>query len=407
MSSLIRPLRIPAYRRLAAAYGINTLGTWLGDIALTVLVLHETGSPAAVAAVWVVGQFAPSLVAPLLVTRLDRIPTRRIVPPLLAAEAAIFVVIAATAGSFSLPLVLSLAALDSLLGLAARVMLRASAVAATEPEGVLREGNALLSSIFTVSFAAGPLVGGVMVAAVSVEAALLADAASFALAALVLAVRVDLPSCQVDDGPAERGRLRAAIAHVCSKPDLRRFIPAFTTVTLFGSAIIPVEVLLVTETLGQSEAAFGAVLAAWGAGAMVGSGLLAVLRRAPLRHLLLGSFLLLAISYLGMGTASTLTAVLAFSALGGVGNGIEAFATITAIQEATAEAFQARVGGRVESLAGAATGAGFFLGGAIATFGSTRAVYVVGGIGLLCAAALVAARRPRPQPVPGLAGQPA
>jgi predicted MFS family arabinose efflux permease len=399
MSSLARPLRLPAFRRLAAAYGINTLGTWLGEIALTVLVLHETGSAAAVAAIWVIGQFAPSLVAPALVSRLDRLPVRRVVPPLLAAEALIFAVIAATANDFSLPLVLSLAALDSVLGLTARALLKASAVAATEPRGILREGNMILVTIFTVCAAAGPLVAGVAIAAVSVQAALVADAVSFALAALVLGVRVELPSCRPgEESDEEKGRLRAALDHVWSQPALRRLLVAFTVVAVFGAAVIPVEILLVTDTLGESEAAYGAVLAAWGIGAVAGSGLLTLLRRASLKRLMIGSFLVMAASYVGMGTASNVETVILFSALGGIGNGIEGFATATAIQEATAEAFQARVSGLVEALAAAATGAGFFLGGAIATAGSTRAVYVIGGVGILAAAAALASRPRAPRP---------
>jgi hypothetical protein len=37
------------------AYGVNALGTWLGEIALAVVVLGQTGSPVAVAAVGILG----------------------------------------------------------------------------------------------------------------------------------------------------------------------------------------------------------------------------------------------------------------------------------------------------------------------------------------------------------------
>jgi predicted MFS family arabinose efflux permease len=406
MKAISKPLRLPAYRRLVAAYGVDALGTWLGEIALAVLVLRETGSAVAVAAVWVVGQFVPSLVVPLLVARVDRLAPRRILPLLFAGQFAAFAVLAVTARTFSLVLVLALAATSSALGQTARALIKASIVAVTRPNGLLREGNAILIGIFSTCAAAGPVIGGVVLAIFSVQAALVVDAASFALAAVLLGVRVDIPHA-AQEGAQPKGRLRSALEHVRAQPLLSRLLVAFAAVSLFGAAIIPVELLLVTGTLGGSTSAYGLVLGAWGIGAVAGSALLALLRRASVGRLVTGSFLLLALSYVGMGTAATVETVVIFSAIGGVANGIEGFAVMTAIQEQTSDAFQARVGGLVEALASATTGLGFFLGGAIASAGSTRAVYIVAGFGLLAAAAIVPrrrlARRPTPEASPAVA----
>ncbi len=86
------PLRLRPFRRLIAAYGVNSLGTWLGEIALSILVFHETGSAAAVAAVWLLGLFVPSLAGPLLVTRLEGARTTVVLPALLAVQAVLFMV---------------------------------------------------------------------------------------------------------------------------------------------------------------------------------------------------------------------------------------------------------------------------------------------------------------------------
>jgi MFS family permease len=209
---------------------------------------------------------------------------------------------------------------------------------------------------------------------------------------VLLGVRVDIPHA-AQEGAQPKGRLRSALEHVRAQPLLSRLLVAFAAVSLFGAAIIPVELLLVTGTLGGSTSAYGLVLGAWGIGAVAGSALLALLRRASVGRLVTGSFLLLALSYVGMGTAATVETVVIFSAIGGVANGIEGFAVMTAIQEQTSDAFQARVGGLVEALASATTGLGFFLGGVIASAGSTRAVYIVAGFGLLAAAAIVPRRR--------------
>jgi hypothetical protein len=114
------PLRLRPFRRLIAAYAVNSLGTWLGEIALSILVLHETGSAAAVAAVWVLGLFVPSLAGPLLVTRLEVARTTVVLPALLALEAALFALLAAiVASGFSLGAILALAAADGVVALAA------------------------------------------------------------------------------------------------------------------------------------------------------------------------------------------------------------------------------------------------------------------------------------------------
>ena len=394
------PLRLRPFRRLIAAYAVNSLGTWLGEIALSIFVLHETGSAAALAAVWVAGLVVPSLAGPLLVARLEGARSTVVLPALLAAQAGLFALLAAiAAGGFSLAAILALAAADGLLGLAARALAKASIVATTEPRGLLREGNTVMTSVFTACAAIGPVLGGVVVGFASPEAALLLNATSFALAALVLGPGSGLPRLGCAEAPAS-GRLREGLAYVRSHSGLRSLLGACGALYLLGAAVLPIEVVLVTDTLGASEAAFGTVLALWGAGAgagaVAGSALLPALRGVPLRTLIGGSFVVFAVSYLGMGSAGSIELVCLFSLLGGLANGIEAYATMTAIQELTSQDQQVRVGGFFESIIAAATGAGFLLGGAVATLASARAVYIVAGLGILAVTALLLTPRRMP-----------
>jgi hypothetical protein len=386
-------LRIRAFRRLIAAYAVNSLGTWLGEIALSIVVLHETGSPAAVAAVWVSGLFVPSLLGPPLVARLEGPRTSLVLPVLLSFEAVLFAALASVVAiGFSLPAILALLAADGVLALAARALLKASIVATTGPRGLLREGNAALNIAFAACMATGPVLGGVVVGFASPEAALLLDAGSFALTALLLAAGRAVPRLGGPDGAAS-GRFRAGLVYVRAQSGLRPLLWACGAVTLFGSAVVPLEVVLVTDTLGASEAAYGTVLALWGAGAVAGGALVPTLHRLPLRTLMAGSFAVCAVSYVGMGTAGSVPLVCAFSLIGGIANGIECYATMTAIQELTSADQQARVGGLVESIVASATGIGFLTGGAVATLASARAAYVVAGLGILAVAVKFAAPR--------------
>ena len=96
--------------------------------------------------------------------------------------------LALTADSFALWLVVALATVDGTLAIGARALTRASAAAVLTPHGLLREGNAIINVGFTGAGAAGPALAEVAVpATLGVQTALLIDAASFVLVAIVLA----------------------------------------------------------------------------------------------------------------------------------------------------------------------------------------------------------------------------
>src|SRR3954451_2571054 len=67
----LAPLRVAGFRVLAGGYSINELGNWLGDIALAVLVFDHTGSPLATALLFVGTRFAPAVLAPAVVARVE------------------------------------------------------------------------------------------------------------------------------------------------------------------------------------------------------------------------------------------------------------------------------------------------------------------------------------------------
>src|SRR3954447_23296019 len=99
------PPGVPRVPPLAASYTLNELGDNFGAIALAILVLDETGSALAVAAVLVAAKVLPAFVAPLLTARLDRARVARALPALYGIEGLVFVALAFLAGSFVLPAV--------------------------------------------------------------------------------------------------------------------------------------------------------------------------------------------------------------------------------------------------------------------------------------------------------------
>jgi MFS family permease len=394
MRGSLRPLRIPAFGHLALAYLVNELGNWMGEIALAILVFEATGSPIATAALFIAMQFVPALATPPLVARLEPARARRALPALYVGEAAAFALLALLADDFTLAPVLALAAFDGALAGSARALTRASAAAALAPEGMLRQGNALLNIGFTAGAAGGPALAGIVVGTAGVQAALLVDAASFLAVALLLASARSLPD------PAREGggfmlRLRRGFGYVRERLVLRRLLAAQAAAFVFFSLVIPIEVVFAKETLDAGNLGYSALLTAWGGGMVVGSFLFTALSRVALTILLALSTLAIGGAYLGMAAAPTLAVACAASAVGGIGNGIQWVALITAIQELTAAAYQARVVALLESIASAMPGIGFLVGGAIAALLSPRASFAVAGAGVMVVLmlAIVALRR--------------
>jgi MFS family permease len=402
----LRPLRIPAFRRLALARFVDELGDWLGEIALAVLVFDQTGSPMATAALFLALQFAPALVTPPLVARLESIHTRVSLPALNALQAAAFAGLAVLSTDFSLPPVIALATVAGAFAISGRALTRAAAATVLTPRGLLREGNALLNIGFTIGAAAGPALAGVVVATAGTGTALFADAASFAAAALLLATATSLPRAK-PEAVGWATRMRAGLSYVRSHRQLRLLLTAQAMAFVFFAVVIPIEVVFAKHTLDAGDAGYGALLASWGAGMIVGGLAFAFLRRTELRILLLASTLAIGCAYLATGAAPTLLAACIASAVGGAGNGIQWVALITAVQQLTHADYQARVLSLLESVGTAMPGLGFVIGGAVAAVFSPRASFAVAGAGVLAvlAVAFVALSRAdwRGEPVEDLA----
>jgi MFS family permease len=391
MASALRPLRLPGFPNLSLAYLVNELGNWLGEIALAVLVYDQTGSPMATAALFCGMHFAPALLVPALVARVETGPVRLVLPGLYAVEGIAFAVLALIADSFALVPVLILATFDGSIASAARALTRAAASAVLAPAGQLREGNALLNIAFTIGAAGGPAIAGLVVAGAGVETALVADAVSFLAVAAVLVVarRLELPpSDEPETGWADR--LRNGLAYVRERPALRRLLGAEALAFIFFSLVIPIEVVFAKSTLDAGDAGYGALLAGWGVGMVIGSLAFAALRRVNLPVLLFFSTMGIGVGYLGMSISPTLLAACAASCLGGLGNGVQWIALVTAVQELTRAAYQARVLSLLEVIISVMPGIGFLVGGAITAIFEPRLAYAIAGAGVLVVLACAA-----------------
>jgi MFS family permease len=377
-----RVLQLPVYRRLLGAYTLNELAWSIGALALSFLVYARTGSALGATAFFLCSQFVPALLSPLLVARLDQRTPRRVLPALYALEGLTFLALAWIASHFSLVPILILTTLDGIVALVARSLARALTASVTGAAGLLREGNAVANAAFSVCFMAGPAVAGAIVATSSTSVALLVNCGLFAAMALLLATTHGLPEAAPDRPPA-RGRVRAALAYVKDRPSLRALFGVTAAGVLFFTISIPVEVVFAQHTLHAGAGGYGALLSAWGVGAVLGSGAYARWRALPARQLIAAGAGALGVGFVVMAAAPALWIAIVGSVVAGVGNGIEAVAARTALQEEVQPQWMALMMSFNESLLELIPGLGILLGGAVAGLAGPRAALAIGGVGSL------------------------
>jgi hypothetical protein len=156
----------------------------------------------------------------------------------------------------------------------------------------------------------------------------------------------------------------------------------------FFTISVPVEVVFAEHTLHKGAGGYGALLSAWGAGAVVGSAAYARWHALPPRALVGLGAAAVGIGFVVMAAAPTIAVAILGAGLGGLGNGIESVAVRTALQERIEPTWMALMMGLQESLLQALPGVGILVGGAIAALASPRAALSVAGAGALAIAAL-------------------
>lgn len=367
---------------------INELALSIAAVALAVFVFRRTGSAIGATAFFLCAEFGPAFASPLLVSRIDTHPTRWALASLYVSQAVIFALLAWIVGHFALLGVLVLSLLYGSIALATRVLVRAAWTATTAPVGLIREANAAMNAGLTVWLMLGPAVGGAITAAGGARAALLVNVGLFAFAAVSAATARSLQGSVGNRAPIA-GRIRQALRYVRTETLIRRLLSLQAVAWLFFSLSVPVEVVLAQRTLHAGAGGYGGLLAAWGAGAVGGSGLYARWRRRSSRFLMTLGTCFLGAGFLIMAIAPDLSIAIAGAAVAGVGNGSQLVAMKTALQEAVQEQWMSLVLSLNESMLQAIPGAGIVLGGALAAVWGPRVALAAAATGSFAVAILM------------------
>ncbi len=396
MPSPLKPSRL---RRILFAYTVNQLGSWVGLVALSLAVFDHTHSAFAVAALLFAWQALPALLGSAVVARVEASARRSELSGLYVFEAVATAALAVLLWHFWLPPVLLLAVLDGTAALAARALLRAEVarvardqvsgqpVGAGGPVESLeadvqeaeRKANAALNVASSVAFVAGPVVGGVVVAAVGSPTALFVDVGSFLICGALL---IDLhPYIEEAGGDSVRARMRAAWTHINATPLLRALLLTEAFALVFIQAGGPIEVAYAKATLHAGDRGYGLLVSAWGAGAVLASVIFARSLRRPLGAMLSVGIFALGAAFVGFALAPSLAVACVASFVGGVGNGLEWPSLISLVQRLTPQHLHGQLMGTVESLAAMCLAIGLPFGGVLVALSSTRVAFLVVGSG--------------------------
>jgi predicted MFS family arabinose efflux permease len=179
--------------------------------------------------------------------------------------------------------------------------------------------------------------------------------------------------------------LREGLVHARQDRTAMTLIALQTAALLGFTLVIPIEIVYAERDLGAGAAGYGALLAFWGLGIVLGGALFAR-ARSSLTRLAAISTLVIAAAYLGMALAPSLAVACALSLVGGSGNGVQWVAVLTALQERVPDALQVRVVGLLDAGAQLAPGLGFAIGSVLTAALSARATYALAGCATLVAA---------------------
>jgi predicted MFS family arabinose efflux permease len=279
-------LHEPLFRRLLAALAISQTGNWLYNVALLAVVYERTHS-----ATWVAVTTAARVV-PIVVCGpfggvvADRCDRRRVMIASDTIQAGAMLVLAGVAAA-GWPIVLA-PVLAGLATVAASPY--PSCVAATTPrlvaEDRLAGANAARSAVGSACIVVGPALGGLLMATTSSVAAFVANAASFALSALLVA---SLPAGdrfapvateQGADRPRLLGDLAAGVRALRGSPVALRLVGAdISCSVVYGAQTVLF--VLVARSLGYGADGYGWLLAGCGLGGVLGT---AVAARAADAH---------------------------------------------------------------------------------------------------------------------------
>lgn len=407
MPASLAPLRHRPFALFWSGQLLSSLGDWTFFIARTWWIYEQTGSTAAVAAVALAGQLPMVLLTLLGGTVADLLPRRQVQIASDLARAVVQWSAAALVarGAMSTEGLFVLSAVHGMMAAFARPAFRAL-VPELVPPPDRHAANALMGLMSTGSGLAGPVLGGVVMAAAGFTGALRIDAFTYLMAALLLwaagATGLGERRVPAQHQPSPERRPGSLFSAAFDGWGAIRQTGPFVLVSLSAMAAINVTgqapvVLLrpwLAERLagpGWAAALLGWLHTAFAAGMVVGTSLLAALRPRHRGYAMYGAMLVTGGLMMAMGLATRVWLVLTCQFLIGAAVMVEGVLWEGFLQDRVPPDRLGRVAALDEVGRMVLYPAGLALVGSLAGGGHELAVLLAGGAATALIAALVLA----------------
>lgn len=400
MGQLTLLRRHPAFRLLFLATFGSGLGTMLAVVALTIDVWDRTHSGTWVGALLIVDFLPAILIGLLLGPILDRYSRRALMVGSDVARAALFV------GLVFAPDAYWIVGLAGLTGFATGFF--RPAVYAGLPnlvdESELGRANSLLQTTENATWAIGPLLSGLLVAASSPDVAYWVNAATFVFSAL-LVVRIAPTQLQAMAVPS-RGHWRDlgdGFAFVRRSRPLLAVLVAWSIAMIGNAAVNVAEVVLAKDVLDGGDFGFGVLVAASGVGLVAGAAITAsALERWKLNSVYASGFALMGVGVALAAASPSIWVALVFVFVYGFGNGGANVCNPLLVQIGAPDELRGRAFTLIMSVNFAVLGLAMAAAGPLTNAIGARWVWGVGAISYAFAFVAAAALAPTTrQPAPG------
>jgi MFS family permease len=391
----------PSFRRLWVATTLSLFGDFFNYVALAWLVLQLTGSGLALGSVLVV-QALPRAVLMLVGGALaDRLSARLTMLGSMGLRTAVVAPLAVLVltGRVQMWEVYAIAVVFGVVD-AFYMPARSSILPKVVADHELEPGNAVLNVTAQTSVILGPVLGGLIVAALGIGWAFAADAACFAIGFLFIlwlpsAARTAPGEAHPDGGLG--GQIVAGFRYAWADSGIRVLLIVIAVIDFAANGALGVGLpTLAHGRFAAGAAGLGILLGAWGVGATLGAlgaGFVPPPKRFGWLMVLLCAWL--GVGMLGVGLVPSLLPAALLMAFSGVGTGVVNTYGISWLQRRTEPAMQGRVMSLVMLASMGLTPLAYAASGAIADVNPALLFLIAGGIILLCAAGTGASRTVR------------
>ena len=391
----------PSFRKLWVASSLSLFGYFFSYIAVAWLVLQLTGSSIALGSVLVVGAVPRALLMAVGGAVTDRLSPRVTMIASMGLRAMFvapfaLLVITGHAQMWQVYVISLVMGAGDAFFVPARTSILPSVVADTE----LESGNAILMITGQASLVVGPVLGGLVVAALGTGWAFAGDALFFAIGLLFV---LWMPSSQarstekqIPSGGLAR-QIVDGLRYAWSDYGIRLTLIVIAVVDFAANGAIGVGLpVLAHGRYSAGATGLGVLFAAWGVGATVGA-IGAGMVRPPKRMGLLVVALCawLGLGMVGVGLVPSLLPATVLMGLSGIGTGVVNTYGMSWLQRRTDRSMQGRVMSLIMLASVGLTPVGYAASGFAAQLSPTLLFLIAGGMMVACAIGAVANSRVR------------